>query len=66
MKRQKAPLKGASRCYVLVPATTEDAFAFAKAQQEKKGYTVADTGYRIGEPHGAWLMVELWAQKEGE
>jgi hypothetical protein len=68
-KTMKAPVKGAARHYVLVPAEVEDAFAFAKATQERKGYTVVDTGYRIGERHGAWLMVELWAvppQRQGE
>lgn len=65
-KGPRAPVKGASRCYVLVPAKVEDSFAWAKARQEAKGWTVVDTGYRIGERSGAWLMVELWAVPPGK
>ena len=63
MTRRKAtaPVPGASRCYVLTPVTAEDAYAWAAARMQAKGWEVIEEGYRIGATGGPWLMVELWA-----
>jgi hypothetical protein len=60
-RKAKAPVEGASRCYVLTPSTAEDAYAWAAAKQSSQGWEVIEKDYRICPPHGAWRMVELWA-----
>jgi hypothetical protein len=60
-KKTRAPVPGASRCYVLTPSTAEDAYAWAAAKQSSQGWEVIEKDYRICPPHGAWRMVELWA-----
>jgi hypothetical protein len=60
-RKAKAPVPGASRCYVLTPVTAEDAYAWAAAKQSAKGWEVIEADYRICPAQGAWRMVELWA-----
>jgi hypothetical protein len=60
-RQSKAPVKGASRVYRLVPANEEDVFAWARAYQEARGWTVLEEDYRIRVQAGPWIMVELWA-----
>ena len=59
--KTRAPVKGASRCYVLTPSSEEDAYAWAACRLTERGWTPIDQGWAIPDQHGTWIMVELWA-----
>lgn len=60
-RKAKAPVEGASRCYVLTPSTAEDAYAWAAQRMRERGFEPIEEDYRLGAQDHVWVMVELWA-----
>lgn len=58
--QRRAPVEGAIPWYTLVPADSEDAYAFAAQRARSKGYTPVEQGWRYGAAAAGWIMVEHW------